>query len=367
MALRRSRRVIGNPGNRRVQLFLEESRAPGRDQGLAPWDTSSWADVLAGRIPGAGCLTRIDSPGEDEHVKRALVARGGGEPVEHPHGAIWGLGAAARGLQLAAEALEAAGHRLTVPADDLRVLCDKHACQRRLARSGVPVPQIVGLVHSYAELLELLHEAREPRVFVKPRHGSSATGVLAWETDGTRHQARAALEIAGTEGRPQLFNHLRVRRYSDPNTLERIVNGLCSQSGPGGLHVERWIPKAGFGGRTFDLRVLVIAGRARHRVVRTSKGPLTNLHLGNARGDIAQIQKHLGSEHWDDIGRVAEAAARCFQDSIALGVDVLAGLDGHARVAEVNAFGDLLPGVLHEGQSTYAAQLEAYAAALALA
>ena len=53
-------------------------------------------------------------------------------------------------------------------------------------------------------------------------------------------------------------------------------------------------------------------------------------------------------------------AAACFRSSLHVGVDVLLARRwrGHA-VGEVNAFGDLLPGVLADGRDTYSEQLDA--------
>jgi hypothetical protein len=52
--------------------------------------------------------------------------------------------------------------------------------------------------------------------------------------------------------------------------------------------------------------------------------------------------------------------AGCFPGSLQVGVDLmfLVGWRRHA-VAEVNAFGDLLPGVLVDGRDTYAEQVHA--------
>lgn len=58
----------------------------------------------------------------------------------------------------------------------------------------------------------------------------------------------------------RLYNSLRVRRYDCESDLVAIVDRLA----PDGLHVEEWLPKATFGGRVFDLRVVVIAGRPTH-------------------------------------------------------------------------------------------------------
>ena len=99
------------------------------------------------------------------------------------------------------------------------------------------------------------------RVFVKPAHGSSRLRVWI---------ALAGSAAAGGGSRPRrrsscaggrLYNSLRVRRYDDERTSPRSSTG----SAPDGLHVERWFPKAGLGGRVVDLRVVVIAGRAAPR------------------------------------------------------------------------------------------------------
>ncbi|MBV1856171.1 STM4014 family protein [Catellatospora sp. NEAU-YM18] len=193
------------------------------------------------------------------------------------------------------------------------------------------------------------------RVFVKTRHGSSSSGVLAVQVAGARCQAVTSVELAA-DG---LFNSLRVRTY----TAERDVAAIVERLAPEGLHVERWFPKVGFGGRTIDLRVLVIGGRPAHTVVRASRHPMTNLHLGGVRGDLAAVRAAAGP-HWSAAMDSCAAAAACFPGSPHVGVDLMFG-PGWRRhaIAEVNAFGDLLPNLLHDGRDAYAAQL----AALALA
>ena len=58
--------------------------------------------------------------------------------------------------------------------------------------------------------------------------------------------------------------------------------------------------------------------------------------------------------------RTCERVAACFPQTLHVAVDLMfgSGWRGHA-VAEVNAFGDLLPGVLAAGRDTYAEQLHA--------
>lgn len=83
---------------------------------------------------------------------------------------------------------------------------------------------------------------------------------------------------------------------------EEEVAALIDLLAPDGLHVERWLPKATLGGRVFDLRVVVVHGEPTHAVVRTSLSPMTNLHLGGARGDLGVVRSRLGrtagTGHW---------------------------------------------------------------------
>jgi hypothetical protein len=152
-----------------------------------------------------------------------------------------------------------------------------------------------------------------------------------------------------------LVNSLRLTTYQRWSDIELILGQLLPQ----GMIAEQWIPKLALDGGVLDLRVLVIAGRARHRVVRQSLGPMTNLHLGNSRGDEAALRAHLGEDRWAEALGLAERAAACFPGCLYAGVDILLDSAGKAWVGEINAFGDLLPGLTHQGESAYSAIAEA--------
>ncbi|MZE50135.1 hypothetical protein GTY86_16255, partial [Streptomyces sp. SID5770] len=224
--------------------------------------------------------------------------------------------------------------------------------------SGARAP----VVRGWADVRALTAGAGMRRVFVKLAHGSSASGVLAVETTGAgRVRATTSVE---RDPAGRLFNSLRVRRYTSEREVAAIVDALA----PDGLHVERWLPKAVQDGRAADLRVVVIDGRATHAVLRTSRSPLTNLHLGGARGDLdaARAAITAAGGRWTDALEVCERAAAAFPGTRCVGVDLLPA-SGWRRfaVGEVNAFGDLLPrltglpGGGAEGLDTYAAQVAA--------
>ncbi|MEV6102215.1 STM4014 family protein [Nocardia sp. NPDC051981] len=234
-------------------------------------------------------------------------------------------------------------------------------------KPGVPVPfsptSGTGTpVRGWDDVRKLMTAHRLPRVFVKLAHGSSASGVLAVETAGRgRVQATTSVQ-RDLDGR--LFNSLRVRRYTTESEIAAIVDALA----PDGLHIERWLPKASQHGRSADLRVVVVGGRATHAVVRTSGSPMTNLHLGGARGDLAEARAAITAAggSWADALAICEHAAACFPGFSRVGVDLLPAT-GWRRfaVGEVNAFGDLLPrlrgldGSGAEQADTYDAQVAA--------
>ncbi|MFF9425288.1 STM4014 family protein [Streptomyces sp. NPDC014746] len=354
--------VVGDPAGRRVALFQDALRTAGLPGARAV----SWPDVLRGRARfGAGETVRLDSPGEDPETD--LLLRGVDDPARVEGTGRWYARFTQAVADLGRSAAEAGAVLVDDPAE-LGVLFDKRLAHGLLAAAGVPVPESptsgpgAPVVRGWADVRALIGGAGPRRVFVKLAHGSSASGVLAVETNGAgRFQATTSVERAG-DGR--LFNSLRVRRYTSEHEVAAIVDALA----PDGLHVERWVPKATQDGRAADLRVVVIDGRATHAVLRTSRSPMTNLHLGGARGDLDAARASIAAagSRWEDALGVCERAAAVFPGTRCVGVDLLPA-SGWRRFAigEVNAFGDLLPGLTGlpgggaEGLDTYGAQVAA--------
>ncbi|MFE0700830.1 STM4014 family protein [Streptomyces sp. NPDC058872] len=354
--------VVGDPAGRRVALFQDALHAAG----LPGARVVSWSEVLRGRAEfTTGETVRLDSPGGDAAADRLL--RDVDDPARVEGTGPW-YGRFVAAVADLARGAETAGAVLVDDPSELAALFDKRLGHGLLSAAGVPVPPSptsgprAPEVRGWADVRALTAEPGLRRVFVKLAHGSSASGVLAVETNGAgRFQATTSVERA-PDGR--LFNSLRVRRYTDEREVAAIVDALA----PDGLHVERWLPKATQGGRAADLRVVVIDGRATHAVVRTSRSPMTNLHLGGARGDLgaARAAIEAAGGRWTEALGVCERAAAVFPGTRCVGIDLLP-LRGWRRfsVGEVNAFGDLLPGLTGlpgsgaEGMDTYAAQVAA--------
>ena len=388
--------VVGAPSSKRVELF---QAALGR-VGQSPARVVLYADLLAGRValpevvrPGA--VVRIDSPDMDFAVERALLELGadveddedvgdeGGEyaraarrtvaELAFDGGAIlyprqWYLSYRELLRHIERQLAECPPHALMNHPGEIAAMFDKRRCHALLAGHGVPVPRGLGPVRSHEALLARMRETGCHRVFVKLAHGSSASGVVAYQVGGpggARHQAMTTVEMVPGAGGVRLYNSRRVRVYRDRREIAALIDELCRHR----VHVEQWLPKAGFRNRTFDLRVVVIGGAARHVVVRLSRNAMTNLHLGSGptsgRAPLEALLTRLDRPVWEAARRTCERAMEVFPGSLYAGIDLLIASDyrRHA-VAEVNAFGDLLYGALHDGKDPYTAEIEAALARL---
>ncbi len=369
--------VVGNPGCPRVAAF----QAALTRVGHPPPTLVSYADLLTGRTAleqhvTEGALVRLESPGRDFDVERLLLAEGADEPdadgparigredalrLQFEKGRLWYprqwfLGFRALLRRIAGQLSRCPPHATLNPPGDVEALFDKPRCQLLFAQAGIPVPRPIGPVRSFDDLRQRMREAGLPAVFVKLAHGSSASGVVALRAAGSRHEAITTVEMVHQGGELRLYNSRLLRRYRDPADLALLIDTLARE----GVQAEEWLPKAALGDKTFDLRVLVIKGEARHAVVRMSRTPMTNLHLGNERGDLSAVTARMGADAWSHALRTCERAAGAFPGSLHVGVDLLIAPDFRTHaVLEANAFGDLLPGVLHDGLDTYEAEARA--------
>jgi len=343
--------LIGNPENRRIRDFQAAANA----LGYATPPCLSYEELL--RDPESLArfdveLIRIDSPGENQAVAKALIQRGGGPGnAELTFGEIGFLKEYHCGFCGVLDIIEQRGIPCINPPCDIAVMFDKWKCHQRFVKHDVPRPVSELAPADVPSLREHMRARRSGRVFLKPLHGSSASGVCALRWTAQHQQLIAPLRIQTAREQAILVNSLDVRTYTTMADIELILGLLL----PHGMIMEQWIPKLTLPEGAVDLRVLVIGGEARHWVVRQSRHPMTNLHLGNQRGDEAALLEHIGTANLEAAFRVAEKAAACFPDSLYAGVDVLIDSRHRALVGEINAFGDLLPRLTHRGESAYSA------------
>jgi hypothetical protein len=221
---------------------------------------------------------------------------------------------------------------------------------------NILLPRCLSGIISYEHLRKQMQQQNLSSVFVKLAHGSGASGVVAYRVSPKGESAITTVERVRYQGETILYNSRKIRTYFHREEIADIINILCKE----GVQVEEWLPKAKLQYRPFDLRVVTIAGEAQHLVVRLGKSPMTNLHLKSDRGNSEEFLQRVGAENWQAMRQTCETAARLFPNSLYCGIDLLVYPDfrRHA-ILEINAFGDLLPGITWDNLDTYTSEVKA--------
>lgn len=365
--------IIANPENRRVGFFQQAIELCN----LPPATTVNYADLIAGkdtleRFDAPNTIVRFDSPEKNFEVDKAIIAAGANVSDSGQHQRI----SAADAMLLEfdkgrilyprqwylgwRDLLQQWQHQLPCPTmncpSEIAAMFDKPLCHELFSRNRIPVARSLPNIRNYDELRQQMKETECDRVFVKLSHGSAASGVVAYYTHPRGECAITTVERVRENGQTLLYNSRKIRQYTRREEIADIINILTAE----GVQVEEWLPKAYLQGCQFDVRVVVINGEAQHIVVRLGKSPMTNLHLGNDRGDTEQFLTKVGSENWQAMQQTCEAAAGLFPRSLYCGVDLLVAPDfKHHAILEINAFGDLLPGILWQEMDTYTSEVKA--------
>ncbi len=219
---------------------------------------------------------------------------------------------------------------LLTPPSTISLCFDKRRTADFFRTLGIPVPRTI----------DLDRDEYPNGAMVKLASGSSASCLGIYRRGKSGPSFFTTMEQTETG----LYNSLRTRTYrgEPPESLVRLLRRE-------GAHIEEFIPKASIEGQNFDLRILLVGGEPAFTVVRSSPQPITNLHLGGTRGDPARLPDVVPAHVLAGI----DAAMRTIGTALPalhLGVDVL--IEAHPepgspgfRVLELNAFGDLLPGL----------------------
>ncbi|PSB34025.1 STM4014 family protein [Chlorogloea sp. CCALA 695] len=365
--------IIANPENRRIS-FLQQALA---HFNLPTATVISYADLIAEkdtleRFNAPNTIIRFDSPEKNFDVDKAIIAAGAEVIDDGQHQHISAADAAQlefdKGLILYPRQWYLGWRNLLQKWEkqlqcqtmnhpqDIAVMFDKPQCCEVFVRHNIPVSRSLGKIYNYEHLREQMLKQECDRVFVKLSHGSAASGVVAYRANSRFEAAITTVERVRENKQTLLYNSRRICHYTKTEEITDIINILTAE----GVQVEEWQPKAQLQGCGFDVRVVVINGEAQHIVVRLGKSPMTNLHLGNERGDTQEFLAKVGLENWQVMKQTCAAAAALFPHSLYCGVDLLILPDWQRHVIlEINAFGDLLPGIIWNGLDTYTSEVKA--------
>jgi len=339
--------IIGNPDNRRVTFFVEACK-----ENEILCDTFSWIEFLQDpesfrEIIFDYDVLKIESFGEDFLVFKMLLLRGAQNAalekysfieeekihqLENEKGLIKYSRQAYLGMKWAlAEVNNICQGKIKFlnSPDAISKMFDKKETHRCLEQNNISKTAFLGQIDSFSALQNLLRQQKTSQVFIKLAHGSSSSGVMAYRFSKQKHLLKSSVELSQKGGEIKCFNSLKIRTYQKENEVEKIIDELGKEN----LIVEKWEPKAKLGRETFDLRLVVINQQVGHTVMRCSHSPMTNLHLGNRRGDLLQLIEKIGTKFWEDIKILAIEATNAIEGANVSGVDIL--IDSNFKKAKV--------------------------------
>ncbi|TCI93618.1 STM4014 family protein [Tenacibaculum sp. M341] len=225
---------------------------------------------------------------------------------------------------------------------DILAVFDKSKTTKHLHTNGVAVPPHL-TCNSYSHLKQIMQQQQIHQVFLKPKAGSSASGVMAFRyKDEKNIQLHTTIDLK----EHHLFNSLKLKRYHTEKSINNIWNKIPFNS----LHIELWLPKFKHQNLNIDFRVVVINGKAEFIVPRGSKHTITNLHLGNEKLNLDSLNLTTDTIH--KIKTIAEQAMSCYPKLFYAGVDVLLTPKKQVYVLEINAFGDMLLNITNKNNLT---------------
>lgn len=228
---------------------------------------------------------------------------------------------------------------------------DKVKCKQLLLDHNIPTPAMVFTnIHNHKELCDYCQKNRGRGLFIKPRYGSGAAGILAY-----RYHPKTKEQVIYTSlainNNLKLYNTKHMRRVTDPYEVSFLVDEILKQD----VIIEHWVQKAKYQGLSYDLRVVYQYGHISYIVVRGSKSPITNLHLNN--GAIYYDALSLPRDIHNRIVQLCHDTMACLPGLFSAGIDILVTPKGSPMVIEVNGQGDLVYQDIFDKNQIYRSQV----------
>jgi hypothetical protein len=253
-------------------------------------------------------------------------------------------------MQIINEQVKCRERWLTKP-DIAGLLFDKAKVVEICEAEGIPAPMRLFECYSLSDIQGWMNTQNLREVYVKHRFGSSACGIALLRTVGT--EIFAITSVANHNGRR--WNSLRPRSLRGEQSVGELVNYLINE----GAQIEVGIPKRRIDGMGFDCRFIVINNRIDFIIVRKSRAPFTNLHMGGVRDTFQALKTCVSASLLQEASDACLKLAQLF-DQFVLGVDIVFSKKSDTfYVLEVNSFGAFFPNLRREGRTVLDWELNA--------
>lgn len=210
-------------------------------------------------------------------------------------------------------------------------------------------PLLSSSITRFDELMDLLSKENYSKVFIKPRFGSGADGIMALRYNRRKNEIVGYTTLKRMNS--VIYNTKKINRQTNPEEITILADAILNS----GALIEKWVLKDSFKNESYDLRVVSQFGKVSHIVVRCSKGAITNLHLNNKALPFDNLQLPYSIQ--EEIENLCVRAVELSGLSYA-GIDVLVEKDTmHPYIIEVNGQGDHIYQDMYSENNIYKKQL----------
>ncbi|WP_053957196.1 STM4014 family protein [Inediibacterium massiliense] len=230
---------------------------------------------------------------------------------------------------------------------------DKKTCKEILERSNIPTtPRIPKEFISLEELKQYMLDHKIYNVFIKPRFGSGAAGVMAYRL--RPKWGEEILQTCLTKVEEHYNNTKKIRKIKDKTIIKELIDFILSQD----AIVERWIPKPKVGDIVYDLRAVYQFGKLDYLLARGAKDlAITNLHLNNHALELKAL--NLSDENLSDMESICKEAISKIPGLHSVGIDLILSIKNKKpMIIEMNGQGDLLYKDIYNDNNIYKNQVQ---------
>ena len=317
--------IIGDPDTKRADYFLKAAKQEHEDVTIVPLE-----EIDVKRLEGS--VVKLDPPSFLFSELQTGICR-------------------LNDCQKKWKELERASCRWLNTPEELLLVLDKFSCKKKLQEAQISVsPMLLKEIHTVEALQEEMQRVHLSQVFVKPRFGSWAAGVMAYRRTGDGKRQQLFTSCVLEHGR--LVNTKKLRKFENKEEIGTLLSANLTL----GAVVEQWLPKAMYQKKSYDLRVVWQFGKRAFCLARTARGPITNLHLNN--GAVALQELGLTREELQAIDELCRDTMKQFPGLTVAGIDIALDQNSHKPfVIEVNGQGDLIYQDIYGENSIYREQI----------
>lgn len=228
---------------------------------------------------------------------------------------------------------------------------DKFKMKEILLEENINTTEEIKLdIYNRESLFEKLKKEKISNIFIKPRYGSGAVGILALKYNFKKDDY--SLFTSLVKGKDNYYNTKKLSYIRDRKIIFDLIDRILKDK----PIIEKWVEKKRYDDKVFDIRVLVQFDDVKFMIGRMSDGPITNLHLNNQGIDIEELC--IDKKILQEIKEISIKGVNSFKGLNCGGVDILLSKNDEVKIIEINGHGDLIYKDIFNENKIYKDQIE---------